>query len=126
MENIKRAQEEFKELIESEYARIDKMKQAEEATDFSKKEKIIVGILPGDGIGPIIMEQAVRVVKELVKDEIEAGKIELREIEGMTIENRVAKMESLPSDVFEEIKNVMFLSKDQWLHQELVMDFQTL
>lgn len=45
MENIKRAQEEFKELIESEYARIDKMKQAEEATDFSKKEKIIVGIL---------------------------------------------------------------------------------
>ena len=37
------------------------------------------------------MEQAVRVVKELVKDEIEAGKIELREIEGMTIENRVAK-----------------------------------
>ena len=48
MENIKRAQEEFKELIESEYARIDKMKQAEEATDFSKKEKIIVGILPGD------------------------------------------------------------------------------
>ncbi len=66
------------------------MKQAEEATDFSKK-KIIVGILPGDGIGPIIMEQAVRVVKELVKDEIEAGKIELREIEGMTIENRVAK-----------------------------------
>ncbi|HRM03288.1 MAG TPA: hypothetical protein PLC71_11430 [Anaerostipes hadrus] len=110
MENIKRAQEEFKELIESEYARIDKMKQAEEATDFSKKEKIIVGILPGDGIGPIIMEQAVRVVKELVKDEIEAGKIELREIEGMTIENRVAKMESLPSDVY----------------QELVMDFQTL
>ena len=34
MENIKRAQEEFKELIESEYARIDKMKQAEEATNF--------------------------------------------------------------------------------------------
>ena len=111
MENIKRAQEEFKELIESEYARIDKMKQAEEATDFSKKEKIIVGILPGDGIGPIIMEQAVRVVKELVKDEIEAGKIELREIEGMTIENRVAKMESLPSDVFEEIKKCDVLVK---------------
>ena len=111
MENIKRAQEEFKELIESEYARIDKMKQAEEATDFSKKEKIIVGILPGDGIGPIIMEQAVRVVKELVKDEIEAGKIELREIEGMTIENRVAKMESLPFDVFEEIKKCDVLVK---------------
>ncbi|MFR7383501.1 MAG: hypothetical protein ACLUTO_02800 [Anaerostipes sp.] len=42
MENIKRAQEEFKELIESEYARIDKMKQAEEATDFSKKKKSLL------------------------------------------------------------------------------------
>lgn len=42
MENIKRAQEEFKELIESEYARIDKMKQAEEATDFSKKKRSLL------------------------------------------------------------------------------------
>lgn len=65
------------------------------------------------------MEQAVRVVKELVKDEIEAGKIELREIEGMTIENRVAKMESLPSDVFEEIKKCDVLVKGPRLHQEL-------
>lgn len=111
MENIKRAQEKFKELIESEYERIERMKEDKEVTDFSKMDKIRVGILPGDGIGPIIMKQAVRVVNELMKDEIAAGKLELTEIEGMTIENRVAKLESLPADVFEEIKKYPVLVK---------------
>ena len=104
MEEIKKAQEAFGELIKGEFERIEKMKQGEEPVDFSTKEKIIVGILPGDGIGPIIVKQAVRVLKELAADEIASGKIELREIEGMTIENRVAKMESLPAYVLEEIK----------------------
>ena len=111
MEEIKKAQEAFRELIKGEFERIEKMKQGEEPVDFSKKKKIIVGILPGDGIGPIIMKQAVRVLKELAADEIASGKIELREIEGMTIENRVAKMESLPADVLEEIKKCDVLVK---------------
>lgn len=111
MEDIKKAQEAFGELIKGEYERIERMKQGEEPIDFSKKEKIIVGILPGDGIGPIIMKQAVRILKELAADEIASGKIELREIEGMTIENRVAKRESLPADVLEEIKKCDVLVK---------------
>lgn len=111
MEEIKKAQEAFGELIKGEFERIEKMKQGEEPVDFSTKKKIIVGILPGDGIGPIIMKQAVRVLKELAADEIASGKIELREIEGMTIENRVAKMESLPADVLEEIKKCDVLVK---------------
>ena len=111
MEDIKKAQEAFGELIKGEYERIERMKQGEEPVDFSKKEKIIVGILPGDGIGPIIMKQAVRILKELAADEIASGKIELREIEGMTIENRVAKRESLPADVLEEIKKCDVLVK---------------
>lgn len=111
MEEIKKAQEAFGELIKGEFERIEKMKQGEEPVDFSTKEKIIVGILPGDGIGPIIMKQAVRVLKELAADEIASGKIELREIEGMTIENRAAKMESLPADVLEEIKKCDVLVK---------------
>ena len=110
-EQIKAAQEKFAELIRSEYERIEAMKQDKEVTDFASKEKIVVGILPGDGIGPIIMEQALRVVHELLADEIASGKVELRTIEGMTIENRVAKMESLPADVFEECKKCDVLVK---------------
>lgn len=104
MSAISQAQEKFGELIQSEFERIERMKQDTEVKDFSKLDKIIVGILPGDGIGPIIMEQAVRVIKALIPEEIASGKVELRQIEGMTIENRAARLQSLPHDVFEEIK----------------------
>ena len=103
-ENVKHAQEKFVALIENESKRIQRMKESQELTDFKNKEKIVVGIMPGDGVGPILMEQALRVLNELTGEEIKNGKIEVRTIEGMTIENRVAKMESLPADIIPEIK----------------------
>ena len=103
-ENVKHAQEKFGALIENESKRIQRMKESQELTDFKNKEKIVVGIMPGDGVGPILMEQALRVLNELTGEEIKNGKIEVRTIEGMTIENRVAKMESLPADIIPEIK----------------------
>ena len=111
MENIKIAQEKFAELIKSEYARIERMRQDTEIKDFSKLEKIVIGILPGDGIGPIIMEQALRVLYALVGEEIASGRIEVRHIEGMTIENRDALGESLPEPIFEEMKKCDVLLK---------------
>lgn len=110
-ETIQMAQEAFGKLIQEESGRIERMKQGAEITDFSKKEKIIVGILPGDGVGPILMEQALRVLDALVGTEIAQGKIEVRQIEGMTIENRVAKLESLPAEVLEEVKKCDVLLK---------------
>ena len=103
-QQIFEAQNKFGSLIQQESGRIEKMKEAQQAEDVSKKDTIVIGILPGDGVGPILMEQALRVLMELVGDEIAAHKIEIRTIEGMTIEDRVAKMESLPSDVIPKIK----------------------
>jgi isocitrate dehydrogenase (NAD+) len=111
MENIIKAQEKFAELIKSEYARIERMKADSEITDFSKIEKIVVGIMPGDGIGPIIMKEAIKVLNALLEEEKSLGKVEIRMIEGMTIENRAAKLQSLPDDVFEEIKKCHVLLK---------------
>ncbi len=110
-EEIKIAEEKFGELIRGEYARIEAMKKDNVVKDFSKLDHIVVGILPGDGIGPIIMKQALRVVNALLKDEIASGHVEIREIEGMTIENRVEKMQSLPDEVFEECKKCDVLVK---------------
>lgn len=110
-EQIKAAEARFGELIRAENARIEAMKQDSEVKDFSKLSHIKVGILPGDGIGPIIMEQAVRVVEELLKDEIASGRVELHEIPGMTIERRSELMESLPEDVMEECKKCDVLVK---------------
>ena len=109
--NIAAAQEKFAELIRSEYERIERMKADNEVTDFAKLEKIVVGILPGDGIGPIIMKQALRVLDDLLGPEIASGRVEVRTIEGMTIENRAAKLQSLPDEVFEEVKQCNVLLK---------------
>lgn len=111
MEGMQAAQEKFGELIQAEFERIERMKADTEIKDFSKMEHIIVGVLPGDGIGPIIMEQAIRVLKVLMKEELAAGRLEIRQIEGMTIENRAAKMQSLPDEVMEEIKQCDVLLK---------------
>lgn len=110
-EATKKAQEKFGELIESEYARIERMKADNEITDFDKLEKIVIGVLPGDGIGPIIMKEALRVLNNLMELEIASGRVEIREIPGMTIENRAAKLQSLPDEVFEEIKKCNVLIK---------------
>lgn len=109
--SVKAAQEKFGALIENESARIEKTKQGSMPTDFSKKEKIIIGVLPGDGVGPILMEQAMRVLGELVGKEIAEKKIEIRTIEGMDIATRVAKLESLPEDVKPKIKECDVLIK---------------
>ena len=77
---IEKAAKKFGELIANELPRIEKMKQSEKATDFSTKETIVVGILPGDGVGPILMKQAIRVLKELVGPEIASGKINLMKL----------------------------------------------
>ena len=110
-QEIRAAQEKFGELIRSEFERIERMKADKEITDFDKLDKIVIGVLPGDGIGPIIMKQALRVLNNLLGPEVESGRVEIRTIEGMTIENRAAKLQSLPDDVFEEIKKCNVLIK---------------
>lgn len=111
MSGIKEAQEKFGGLIQSEFERIERMKKDNEITDYSKIDKIVVGVLPGDGIGPIIMEQALRVLRNLMGPEVESGKVEIRVIEGMTIDNRAAKLQSLPDEVFEEVKKCNVILK---------------
>lgn len=101
---IRTAQEKFAALIQSEFERIERMKADNVVKDFARLEKIVIGVLPGDGIGPIIMEQALRVLNVLMENEIASGRIEVRIIEGMTIENRAAKMESPPQEILEQVK----------------------
>ena len=111
MEFLEDAKWQFWELILSELERIRRMKAGGEPKDFSRLDKIVVGVMPGDGIGPIIMKQALRVLETLMKPEIESGKIEIRHIEGMTIENRAALLQSLPECVLEQVKQCDVLLK---------------
>lgn len=92
----------FRVLLEEQLQRIANM--TGESTDFSKKETITIGIVDGDGIGPVIMEQAVRVLNTLLADQIGSGKVVIKPIIGLTIENRMAQGVSVPADVMAQIK----------------------
>ena len=74
-------------------------------------DKIVIGTIDGDGIGPIIMDSCRKVLEKLLADDIASGKIELRKIDGLTLENRIAKMETVPADVLAAIKECDLLLK---------------
>lgn len=102
MQTIEQAVEAFRVLLQEQQERIANM--AVEKTDFSTKKTVVIGVIDGDGIGPIITKQAARVLEKLLSDEIGAGTIELRYIEGLTIENRMACGKAIPEDVLAQIK----------------------
>ena len=101
---IKNATEQFEKLLREQIARTEKMKEAAPATDFTKAEKIVIGIVDGDGIGPIIMKEAVKAAEKLLAAEIASGKVEIRRVEGLTIENRLAKNQPVPTEVLAALK----------------------
>ncbi|MBQ2698549.1 MAG: isocitrate/isopropylmalate dehydrogenase family protein, partial [Firmicutes bacterium] len=109
MREVDIACEKFRVLLEEQLQRIAAINS--EKTDFTTKEVVTIGIIDGDGIGPIIMSQAVRVLEKLLADEIAAGKIVLKHIEGLTIENRLALNQPVPADVLAEIKTCDVLLK---------------
>ena len=101
--NIEQACEAFKKLLEEQQARIAKMDCTK--TDFATKKVVTIGVVDGDGIGPIITHQAARVLEKLLADEIAAGSVIIKEIQGLTIENRMAQGKAIPEDVLAEIKS---------------------
>ncbi len=108
---IKAAVEHYETLLRKQLARVEDMEKGTQAADLSKKEKIVIGVIGGDGIGPIIVEQAKRVLDILLKDEIATGRVEIREIGGLTIENRLALGQSVPEETLAEIKKCDVLLK---------------
>ena len=72
--------------------------------DYAALPQIVIGVCGGDGIGPTITHEAERVLRFLLKDEVERGKVAFKEIDGLTIENRAAHMKAIPDDVLAELK----------------------
>ncbi|MEG0291897.1 MAG: isocitrate/isopropylmalate family dehydrogenase [Anaerovoracaceae bacterium] len=103
--------EEIKKLLEEQVERVNRLKSNSEFTDYKSLDKIVIGTIAGDGIGPIIMDSCTEILNKLLKDEIASSKVELRPIEGLTLENRIAKMETVPTDVLAAIKDCNLLLK---------------
>lgn len=109
MNYVEMACDSFRKLLQEQLLRIENANT--EKVDFAKKETVTIGIIDGDGIGPIIMKQAVRVLTMLLSEEIASGKIKLQHIEGLTIENRLALNEPVPKSVLAKIKECDVLLK---------------
>lgn len=92
----------FETLLREQLARQTKMRAGSAVS--KKTEKIVIGLIDGDGIGPIILKAAERVLSRLLAREIADERVELRRIEGLTLENRLAQGVSVPSDVLEAIR----------------------
>ena len=110
-EYIKSAVTQFEKLLREQLEREARLEKGGAAKDFTGLEKIKIGIVGGDGIGPIIVGEARRLMELLLADEISSGKIELIDIEGLTIENRMAAGKSIPDDVLAAIKGCDVLLK---------------
>lgn len=110
-ESIKNATAQFETLLREQIARTERMAELSKPIDYASLGKLIIGVCDGDGIGPIICTEAVRVLETLLADRIAAGKVEIRRIEGLTLENRMAKEQSVPADVLAAIKECHVLLK---------------
>lgn len=101
---IEKAKEHFGQLVEEQLNRVEAMKSAQYWIDYSQLKPIIIGVIGGDGIGPYIAAESRRLLEFILQDEVREGKVEFRDVEGLTIENRAAQNKSIPDDVLEEIK----------------------
>ncbi len=108
---IEKAKEHFAGLVEEQLIRIEKMKSDKEWTDYSSLDEIIIGVCWGDGIGKTISKHAEAVLKHMLKEEVEAGKVVFKDIQGLTIENRAAQGKAIPDDVLDEIKSCHVILK---------------
>lgn len=101
---IENAVENFRQLITEQLARQERMEAGEQAKDFANLEHTVIGICGGDGIGPIITDESERVLRFLLADEVAAGKVEFRKIDGLTIEKRTEVGKAIPNDTLAALK----------------------
>ncbi len=101
---IDKAVESFRQLITEQLERQNRMEAGEEVKDFAHMEKLVIGICGGDGIGPIITREGQRVLEFLLADEVAAGKVEFRVIDGLTIEKRTEVGKAIPDDTLAALK----------------------
>ncbi|NLU45426.1 MAG: isocitrate/isopropylmalate dehydrogenase family protein [Euryarchaeota archaeon] len=108
---IQAAKERYGELLERQLKRVEGLKQEGDWTDFSGLDRLIIGVCGGDGIGPYICASAQKVMEALLEERIASGNIEIRQIDGLTIERRVEVMKAIPDDTLAELKRCHVILK---------------
>ena len=74
-EMIKTSVEKFEKLLIAQQQRAERIKAEKDFVDYYALDNLIIGICGGVGIGPGITHVAVRVLRFLLKDDVDAGNI---------------------------------------------------
>ncbi len=101
---VQAAQERYGQLLRRQLERVEALKAEGDWLDYSKLDKLIIGVCGGDGIGPYICASARKVMEFLLADRIASGNVEIRNIDGLTIERRAEVMKAIPDDTLAELK----------------------
>ena len=110
-EELQLACEKFKKVLEGQLKRVEMMKAQGDFLDYATLPCIRIGVCGGDGIGPTITAQARRVLECILADLKAEGRVEFIDIDGLTIENRIAHMQAIPDDVLAELKTCHIILK---------------
>ncbi|MFX0134457.1 MAG: isocitrate/isopropylmalate family dehydrogenase [Candidatus Hodarchaeota archaeon] len=108
---VQNAKDHFEKLVREQLNRIENLKKGADWIDYSTLRPIIIGICGGDGIGPEITKHAETILKFLLKEDSESGKVEFRQIEGLTIENRAKLMKAIPDESLKQLKQCHVILK---------------
>ena len=101
---IENAVASFRTLITEQLERQNRMEAGEQAKDFANLPHLTIGICGGDGIGPIITHAGEDVLRFLLADDVAAGRVEFRDIDGLTIERRTEVGKAIPDDTLAALK----------------------
>ncbi|MBU0650291.1 isocitrate/isopropylmalate dehydrogenase family protein, partial [bacterium] len=110
-DKINMAKEKFGKILESQLAGVERMKKAEDWVSYEELNPIVIGLCPGDGIGPAIFECAKKVLEHFLKEDLDKGRIKFKNIQGLTIENRAEHKKAIPDDVLKELKSCHVILK---------------
>ncbi len=111
MLNREEARQKLDAILDKQKLRVQRMLEQKDFVDYAALDKLIIGICGGDGIGPVITKASEDVLRFLLQDEVKAGKVEFRTIDGLTIENRIAAGQAIPGNVLEELKKCHVILK---------------
>jgi isocitrate dehydrogenase (NAD+) len=108
---VTKAKEHFEGLVRAQLKRIEELKKGADWIDYSTLKPIIIGLAGGDYIGPEITKHAERILRFLLKEEVNSGKVAFKNIEGLTIDNRAKLMKAIPDDVLVVLKKCHVILK---------------
>ncbi len=101
----------FETLLRQQLERVTRLEKTRKSIDYTRLSPLVIGVIGGDGIGPLLVRETRRLLDFLLQDDLASGRVLIREIEGLTLERRLKLGQAVPPETLEEIKHCHVLLK---------------